>query len=152
MNILAPGAGVGGHCIAVDPWFIVDAAPEQSALIRTARNVNDGKPRAIVREIVAHAAKFKRPVVACYGATYKADVEDVRGSPALSIVEELLAENLAVVICDPSSKCCRKRSQTTRFWNWRTPKRRAGRRTSSRFLSGIPPSGTCVARTSRPRS
>jgi UDP-N-acetyl-D-mannosaminuronic acid dehydrogenase len=104
VNILSPGAGVGGHCIAVDPWFIVDAVPEHTALIRTARNVNDGKPQAVAREIVAHASKFKRPVVACFGVSYKADVEDVRESPALEIVKELLSANVAVVVCDPLVK------------------------------------------------
>ena len=104
VNILSPGAGVGGHCIAVDPWFIVDGAPEHTPLIRAARNVNDGKPLLVAREIIAHASKFKRPVVACFGVSYKADVEDVRESPALEIVKELLSANVAVVVCDPLVK------------------------------------------------
>lgn len=102
VNILTPGAGVGGHCIAVDPWFIVSSAPEQSRLIRTAREVNDSKPHRVVQSVLAHADRFKSPVVACYGLTYKADVEDLRESPALEIVMELAATGSAtILVCDP---------------------------------------------------
>lgn len=102
VDILQPGAGVGGHCIAVDPWFIIDSAPEESRLVRIAREVNDDKPHRVVKQILAHAERFKQPVVACYGITYKADVEDLRESPALEIVEQLAKCNLVdVVVCDP---------------------------------------------------
>jgi UDP-N-acetyl-D-mannosaminuronic acid dehydrogenase len=92
---------VGGHCIAVDPWFVVDGAPELTPLIRAARAVNDGKPLVIAQDIIARAAKFKQPVVACYGISYKPGVQDIRESPAIVIVETLLAANIKVVVCDP---------------------------------------------------
>jgi UDP-N-acetyl-D-mannosaminuronic acid dehydrogenase len=89
VNILAPGPGVGGHCIAVDPWFIVGAAPELAQLIRTAREVNDHKPHHVAAQVVAKTERFRNPTVACLGLTYKADVDDMRESPALDIVEEI---------------------------------------------------------------
>ena len=91
VNILAPGPGVGGHCIAVDPWFIVGAAPELARLIRTAREVNDHKPHHVAAQVVAKTERFRNPTVACLGLTYKADVDDMRESPALDIVEEIAA-------------------------------------------------------------
>jgi UDP-N-acetyl-D-mannosaminuronic acid dehydrogenase len=103
--ILQPGAGVGGHCIAVDPWFIIDGAPEDSRLIRAAREINDRKPHWVVEDIVAHANKFKRPAVACFGVTYKADVEDLRESPSLEIIKALAKRgDIEVIICDPMIK------------------------------------------------
>jgi UDP-N-acetyl-D-mannosaminuronic acid dehydrogenase len=89
VNILQPGPGVGGHCIAVDPWFIVHAAPEESRLIRVAREVNDQKPAWVVSKVLRHARRFSDPVVACLGLSYKADIDDLRESPALRIVTEL---------------------------------------------------------------
>lgn len=91
VKILQPGPGVGGHCIAVDPWFIVAAAPEHARLIRTAREVNDSKPHHIVAQVQAAAAVLMDPVIACLGLTFKADVDDMRESPAVEIVK-LLAE------------------------------------------------------------
>ena len=91
VNILQPGAGVGGHCVAVDPWFIVDAAPETARLIRTAREVNDAKPRFLAERILALASRFRDPVVACYGLAYKPDVDDLRQSPAAEVVRRLAA-------------------------------------------------------------
>jgi UDP-N-acetyl-D-mannosaminuronic acid dehydrogenase len=102
VNVLQPGAGVGGHCIAVDPWFIVDSAPEESRLIRMAREVNNAKPHRVVAQIRAHAQRFRAPVVACYGLTYKPDVDDLRESPAIEIVRELAAAgDIEVLVCDP---------------------------------------------------
>lgn len=89
VDILRPGPGVGGHCIAVDPWFIVAADPERSPLIRTAREVNEAKPGFVVEKVSRHAATLKKPVIACLGLSYKADVDDLRESPAITIVEEL---------------------------------------------------------------
>ena len=93
VNILKPGPGVGGHCIAVDPWFIVDKAPEQARLIRMAREVNDAKARWVTSKIdqaIAREVKTGTPVqeikIACLGLAYKANVDDLRESPALSIV------------------------------------------------------------------
>ncbi|MEI5617338.1 hypothetical protein WB403_50475, partial [Streptomyces brasiliscabiei] len=65
VNILNPGPGVGGHCIAVDPWFIVSSAPDTAKLIRQAREVNDNKPHYVLQQIIDAADQFKKPVVAC---------------------------------------------------------------------------------------
>lgn len=98
VNILQPGPGVGGHCIAVDPWFIVHSAPEQSRLIQTAREVNDGKPRWVIDQVKQAADRFKNPVVACLGLAFKANIDDLRESPALAITLELARENIARVL------------------------------------------------------
>ncbi|MEL7445732.1 MAG: UDP-N-acetyl-D-mannosamine dehydrogenase [Pseudomonadota bacterium] len=98
VNILNPGPGVGGHCIAVDPWFIVDSAPEQSRLIRTARHVNDAKPDWVVERITETAARFKAPVIACLGLAYKPDVDDLRESPSIKVVRETVALGLGEVL------------------------------------------------------
>ncbi|MBF7081438.1 UDP-N-acetyl-D-mannosamine dehydrogenase [Desulfallas sp. Bu1-1] len=89
VNILQPGPGVGGHCIAIDPWFIVNSAPDEARLIRTAREVNDHKPQFVVTKIREKAARFKKPVIACLGLTFKADTDDLRESPAVEIVRQL---------------------------------------------------------------
>lgn len=89
VNILQPGPGVGGHCIAVDPWFIVAADPQNSALIRTAREVNDGKPGHIVEQIRKAAGDVNHPVIACLGLAFKANIDDVRESPAVEIVRRV---------------------------------------------------------------
>ena len=89
VKILQPGPGVGGHCIAVDPWFIVDAAPDLARLIRTAREVNDSKPHHVFARVQECAGRFKDPVIACLGLAFKADVDDLRESPAMDIVADL---------------------------------------------------------------
>ena len=89
VNILTPGPGVGGHCIAVDPWFLVDCEPEVTKLIRSAREVNEAKPHWVVDRAVAKAEKFKNPTIACLGLAYKPDIDDMRESPAVEIVQEL---------------------------------------------------------------
>ena len=102
VNILQPGPGVGGHCISVDPWFLVDAAPEHTPLIQAARHVNDSKPRHIVDRVIRLAKQFSAPVIGCLGITYKADVDDIRESPSLEIAEELAHANIGrILICDP---------------------------------------------------
>jgi len=83
VNILQPGPGVGGHCIAVDPWFIVDSAPDDTALIRAARGVNDAKPAHIASQVLDAAGDGA--VIACLGLSYKADIDDLRESPAVEI-------------------------------------------------------------------
>jgi UDP-N-acetyl-D-mannosaminuronic acid dehydrogenase len=98
VSILQPGPGVGGHCIAVDPWFIVAADSTNTRLIRTAREVNDSKPHFIVEKVKAHAAKLKEPVIACLGLTYKANVDDLRESPALDIVVELARAKIGEIL------------------------------------------------------
>jgi UDP-N-acetyl-D-mannosaminuronic acid dehydrogenase len=87
VNILQPGPGVGGHCIAVDPWFIIAAAPEQAKLIRTAREVNESKKDWVIDQLLAMAEKRgkKQTTVACLGLTFKPDIDDLRESPALEI-------------------------------------------------------------------
>ncbi|MGX9964568.1 UDP-N-acetyl-D-mannosamine dehydrogenase [Roseomonas sp. F4] len=100
--ILQPGPGVGGHCIAVDPWFLAEAAPGGAPLIRAARAVNDARPGEVAAAIRALAAGLRDPVVACLGLTYKPDVEDLRASPALAVAETLSREGtLRLVCCDP---------------------------------------------------
>lgn len=89
VNILQPGPGVGGHCIAVDPWFIVAADRENSRLIRTAREVNDGKPEWVISKVRNAAQGLEKPVVAALGLAFKADIDDLRESPALNITQDL---------------------------------------------------------------
>lgn len=103
VNILQPGPGVGGHCIAVDPWFIVDSAPDLARMVRTAREVNDSKPLSVVSDIEKKAAKFKNPKIACFGAAFKANIDDLRESPAVQIVQ-LLSENIEaeVLLVEPN--------------------------------------------------
>jgi len=97
VNILQPGPGVGGHCIAVDPWFIVSAAPEESQLIRTARNTNDSKPNWVVNKVVAatKSAGFNGKV-AVMGLAFKANIDDMRESPAIEITRQLAEANPTV--------------------------------------------------------
>lgn len=102
VNILQPGCGVGGHCIAVDPWFIVDSAPEQARLIRTAREVNDNKPHYVVDEIIRNAEKKGTKTVACLGIAFKPDIDDLRESPAMEIVELLIARGYEVLVVEPN--------------------------------------------------
>ena len=97
VNILQPGPGVGGHCIAVDPWFIVDKSPKTARLIRTAREVNDHKPQHVIDKVKAAAAKFKNPKIACLGLSFKADIDDLRESPSLEIVQQLKRLNLGML-------------------------------------------------------
>ena len=101
VKILQPGPGVGGHCIAVDPWFIVAAAPEEARLIRTAREVNDHKPHHVVAQVRAAAALQAQPVVACLGLAFKANVDDLRESPAVEITAALAAAGLTVLAVEP---------------------------------------------------
>ncbi|GMA32709.1 UDP-N-acetyl-D-mannosamine dehydrogenase [Litorihabitans aurantiacus] len=89
VDILRPGPGVGGHCIAVDPWFIVSAAPEQARLVRTAREVNDAQPGRVVDRVVAAAERFRAPRIAALGLAFKPDIDDLRESPAREVVAEL---------------------------------------------------------------
>lgn len=103
VNVLSPGPGVGGHCIPVDPWFIVAAAPDLAKLIRTAREVNDHKPHHVANRVVAKARRFVSPSVACLGLTFKANVDDIRESPAVEVVG-LIASALPeveIMVADP---------------------------------------------------
>src|SRR5665213_661466 len=86
VNILNPGPGVGGHCIAVDPWFIVESAPNDTPVIRAARTVNDARPNRIVDKIRTAVAGLESPVIACLGLAFKPDIDDLRESPAVDVV------------------------------------------------------------------
>ena len=107
VNVLQPGCGVGGHCIAVDPWFIAAAAPHCTPLIQAARRVNDGKSRWVINQVQARAAVLEaqlgRPArIGCLGLAFKPDVDDLRESPALHITTELLVAGLDVLACEPN--------------------------------------------------
>jgi UDP-N-acetyl-D-mannosaminuronic acid dehydrogenase len=107
VNVLQPGCGVGGHCIAVDPWFIAAAAPHCTPLIQSARRVNDGKSDWVIAQIQSRAAALEdqlgRPArVGCLGMAFKPDVDDLRESPALHITTELLVAGLEVLACEPN--------------------------------------------------
>lgn len=104
VNILQPGPGVGGHCIAVDPWFIVSAAPQEANLIRTARETNDAKPSFVIEKVLEKASGLTSPTIAALGITFKADIDDVRESPALNIVECLAAKlpNAQLQVVEPN--------------------------------------------------
>jgi UDP-N-acetyl-D-mannosaminuronic acid dehydrogenase len=95
---------VGGHCIAVDPWFIVDAVPEHSVLIRTAREVNDAKPHHVVRQAVEALADQPGATVAVLGLAFKANIDDVRESPSVTIVQELVRQlpESTILVVDPN--------------------------------------------------
>jgi len=102
INILQPGPGVGGHCIAVDPWFIISSSPEYSRLIRTAREVNDNKPEWVVNKVKLAVAEYLQEnpdktaldvTIACYGLAFKADIDDLRESPALAITSRIASEH-----------------------------------------------------------
>ncbi|MGO1182502.1 MAG: UDP-N-acetyl-D-mannosamine dehydrogenase [Micrococcaceae bacterium] len=97
VNILQPGPGVGGHCIAVDPWFIVAAAPDTATIIRNAREINDAKPEWVIRQVKAEAYDVAKetgrtPVVAALGLAFKPNIDDLRESPALNIALRLAEE------------------------------------------------------------
>ncbi|MGI9420392.1 MAG: UDP-N-acetyl-D-mannosamine dehydrogenase [Geminicoccaceae bacterium] len=103
VDILKPGPGVGGHCIAVDPWFVVASAPEQARLIRTAREVNDAKPAWVIDKVKTKADRFKHPTIACLGLAFKADVDDLRQSPAFDIVRGLERDQVGrLLVCEPN--------------------------------------------------
>ena len=103
VNILQPGPGVGGHCIAVDPWFIVASAPDQAKLIKTAREVNDAKPQWVIDKVKVSADKFKSPVIGCLGLSFKADVDDLRESPAVNIVRQIQEQKVGeVLVAEPN--------------------------------------------------
>ena len=107
VNVLQPGCGVGGHCIAVDPWFIAAAAPHCTPLIQAARRVNDGKSRWVIDQVQARAIALEdqlgRPAcIGCLGLAFKPDVDDLRESPALHITTELLVAGLNLLACEPN--------------------------------------------------
>lgn len=98
VNILRPGPGVGGHCIAVDPWFIVAADPKNARLIKTAREVNNAKPHFVIDKVTALAGKIKNPSIACLGLSYKPNIDDLRESPSVEIVEILAKAKIGEIL------------------------------------------------------
>lgn len=104
VNILQPGTGVGGHCIAVDPWFIVASDPENARIIRTAREVNDDKTTWVVGEIkaVADAIQGRKARIVCLGLAFKPDIDDLRESPAVRVAEGLLHQGYDVLVVEPN--------------------------------------------------
>lgn len=105
VDILQPGCGVGGHCIAVDPWFIVNAHPDEANVIRTAREVNDGKPLFVISKVKDAVKDIKNPKLACLGLAFKPDIDDLRESPALDITK-MLSDNsdFTILAVEPNIK------------------------------------------------
>jgi len=107
VNILQPGAGVGGHCIAVDPWFIVAQDPKNAKIIKQAREVNNYKTEWVIEKIINSALIFenkngRKAKVACMGLAFKPDIDDLRESPALSITKRLIKEELDILAVEPN--------------------------------------------------
>jgi UDP-N-acetyl-D-mannosaminuronic acid dehydrogenase len=107
VNILSPGCGVGGHCIAVDPWFLVHQFPRQAKLIRQARETNDLKPLWVLSQVDAAIASFKQknhkePNIACLGLAFKPNIDDLRESPALQITKKIVQKYPHVVAVEPN--------------------------------------------------
>jgi UDP-N-acetyl-D-mannosaminuronic acid dehydrogenase len=102
VNILQPGPGVGGHCIAVDPYFIIDAAPKNTRLMSSARRINSDRPFAVVRDIEALLEPGKAQTIACLGLSFKPNIDDLRESPAVEVVK-LLSElpDVKIVAAEP---------------------------------------------------
>lgn len=107
VNILQPGAGVGGHCIAVDPWFIVNKTPDLARMVATAREVNDYKPKWVVEKIEAEVTKLgdlgRKPKVALFGLAFKPDIDDLRESPAVAIAQQMAQNtNIDLLLVEPN--------------------------------------------------
>ncbi|GAA4699770.1 UDP-N-acetyl-D-mannosamine dehydrogenase [Kocuria gwangalliensis] len=104
VNILQPGPGVGGHCIAVDPWFIVSSDRENSNIIRTAREVNDGKPKWVINKVDEAVKDIDSPVIAALGLAFKPNIDDLRESPALNITKDLAehVDHATVLAVEPN--------------------------------------------------
>lgn len=111
VNILQPGTGVGGHCIAVDPWFIVNACPEEARIIRVAREVNDRKPQWVMERVKEHLDAHHREnpdlarsefIVACLGIAFKPDIDDLRESPAMEVVKSITELGCRVQVVEPN--------------------------------------------------
>jgi UDP-N-acetyl-D-mannosaminuronic acid dehydrogenase len=109
VNVLKPGAGVGGHCIAVDPWFIVHAGGEDAKMIRTAREVNTYKTEWVIEKIKNEALKFEHKhgrgaKIACMGLAFKPNIDDLRESPALYITRRLISDGFEILAVEPNIK------------------------------------------------
>ncbi|CAB0151225.1 UDP-N-acetyl-D-mannosamine dehydrogenase [Pseudidiomarina piscicola] len=109
VNILQPGTGVGGHCIAVDPWFIVHAGGDDARIIRAAREINDYKTAWVVERILTDVKAFREregrePTVACMGLAFKPNIDDLRESPALAVFQSLVLEDINALAVEPNLK------------------------------------------------
>jgi len=109
INILKPGSGVGGHCIAIDPWFIVAEGKEDAKIIRTAREINNRKPLWVIEKVEKTVKEFKQknkkePLVACMGIAFKPDIDDLRESPSLHITKDLIKKGINVLVVEPNVK------------------------------------------------
>lgn len=107
VNILQPGTGVGGHCIAVDPWFIVSEFPKQAKIIRVAREINNFKTDWVIEKVKNSGLKFelkhgRKPKIACMGLAFKPDIDDLRESPALHVTQALIKEGLDIMPVEPN--------------------------------------------------
>tara|TARA_B100000963_G_scaffold338656_1_gene335717 strand:- start:2816 stop:4027 length:1212 start_codon:yes stop_codon:yes gene_type:complete len=104
VNILQPGTGVGGHCIAVDPWFIVSGDPKNSKIVKTARDVNNSKPQWIVSMIQRFIdnSSNKNPKIACLGLAFKPNIDDLRESPAIEVVNLLIEQGKNIIVVEPN--------------------------------------------------
>ncbi|MEK4647166.1 nucleotide sugar dehydrogenase [Exiguobacterium sp. FSL W8-0210] len=111
VNLHHPGPGVGGHCLAVDPYFIVAKAPSLARIIHTARQTNVQMPQFVAEQAAHLVGSRVRPKIAVFGVTYKGNVDDMRESPAVEVIEQLLDRGLDVAVCDPHVE----RSISTRF-------------------------------------
>jgi UDP-N-acetyl-D-mannosaminuronic acid dehydrogenase len=101
VEILTPGIGVGGHCIPVDPWFLIAAHPVVTGLLQAARGQNDGMPERTADRIARSVEGVEQPRIVCLGATYKPNVRDLRESPALEVVEILRKRGFDATLYDP---------------------------------------------------
>jgi UDP-N-acetyl-D-mannosaminuronic acid dehydrogenase len=102
VNILTPGPGVGGHCIAVDPWFIIDQHPDLAHVMRAARTVNDARPLLMIGKAKSAAEAMRTRKICCLGLAYKPDVDDLRESPAVEIAEHLASDGYEVAVVEPN--------------------------------------------------
>ena len=117
INILKPGSGVGGHCIAIDPWFIVADGKEDARIIRTAREINNNKPLWVINKVQQAVEEFikknnRQPVIACMGIAFKPDIDDLRESPSLFITNELIHKGLNIMVVEPNIKSHRSLTLT----------------------------------------
>lgn len=108
VKILNPGVGVGGHCIAVDPWFLVSQYGDDAKIIRAAREINDAKPRWVVSKILEKTKEFeakngKKPVIGCFGLAYKTNIDDLRESPSVEICVLLKGNGYEVMASEPNT-------------------------------------------------
>lgn len=104
VNILTPGPGVGGHCISVDPWFLIEKAPEITRITKLAREINDNMPKYVVNKTSNILKNIKNPKIGIFGVTFKGNIDDVRNSPAITVCDILYDMNINFKIYDPHVK------------------------------------------------